>query len=222
VNDKELSQNFHKQLKAFCLTHQHANLSKAGRLLGMSQPATSLLIKSLETRLDTKLFERRGPKISTTQNGEHLYALALPIVNALDELPDKYSSLHGEVNSGSLNIAAGESTTLYLLPKYIRSFKRQYEQVKLQIHNSDGRDQFELLRRGDIDFLIGSVNSELPSDISYTPIFSYRLMLITPSDHPLANQTEVNIEHIGQYPLIWKPVVGRSSKNMFQWIWAFL
>lgn len=205
MNDKELSQNFHKQLKAFCLTHQHANLSKAGRLLGMSQPATSLLIKSLEERLDTKLFERRGPKINTTQNGEYLYELALPIVNALDELPDKFSSLHGNVNSGSLNIAAGESTTLYLLPKYIRSFKRQYEQVKLQIHNSDGRDQFELLRQGDIDFLIGSVDGTPPSDISYTPVFSYRLMLITPSDHPLANQTEISIKDIGRYPLIMPP-----------------
>jgi len=171
----------------------------------MSQPATSLLIKSLETRLDTKLFERRGPKISTTQNGQYLYELALPIVNALDELPDKFSSLHGEVNTGSLNIAAGESTTLYLLPKYIRSFKRQFEKVQLQIHTSDGRNQFELLRQGEIDFLIGSVNRTLPLDISYTPIFSYRLMLITPRDHVLANQTEVNIEHIGKYPLIMPP-----------------
>lgn len=205
MNDKELSKNFHKQLKAFCLTHEHSNLSKAGRLLGMSQPATSLLIKSLESRLDTKLFERRGPKINTTKNGQYLYELALPIVSALDELPSKFSSMHGNVNSGSLNIAAGESTTLYLLPKYIRSFKRQYEQVKVQIHNSNGRDQYEMLRQDDIDFLIGSVDGTLPADIRATPVLSYRLMLITPSDHPLANKTEINIEDIGQYPLIMPP-----------------
>jgi len=205
VNDKELSQNFHKQLKAFCLTHQLANLSKAGRELGMSQPAISLLIKSLEARLQTRLFERRGPKLSTTKNGEHLYTLALPIVKALDELPDKFANLHGNVNSGSLNIAAGESTTLYLLPKYISSFKRQYEQVKLNIQSSDGRDPFELLRRGEIDFLIGTVNDSLPNDISYTSVFSYRIMLITPPEHELANQAEISIEDIGRYPLIMPP-----------------
>jgi len=205
VNDKELSQNFHKQLKAFCLTHENCNLSAAGRKLGMSQPAISLLIKSLEKRLQTTLFERRGPKISITRNGNYLYKLAFPIVKALDELPAEFSALHGNINSGSLDIAAGESTTLYILPRYIHSFKQDYEQVNLRLHNSDGRDPVTMIRNGEIDFMIGAMHDNIPDDITYTPVFSYRMMLITAMNHELSQQATIELKDISRYPLIMPP-----------------
>lgn len=216
MTDKELSQNFHKQLKAFCLTHESSNLSKAGRQLGMSQPAISLLIKSLEKRLQTTLFERRGPKISPTRNGKYLYDLALPIVTALDDLPDHFSALHGNVNSGSIDIAAGESTTLYLLPRYIKRFKQQYDQVNLHLHNSDGRDPLTLLRNSDVDFIIGNMGDHIPDDIVYTPIFSFRLMLITAANHALTQQGTFTLEDICKYPLIIPPSNRGTSKNINQ------
>lgn len=205
MNDKELSQNFHKQLKAFCLTHESCNLSAAGRKLGMSQPAISLLIKSLEKRLDTTLFERRGPRISNTRNGIYLYKLAQPVVKALDELPAEFSALHGNINSGSLDIAAGESTTLYILPRYIHSFKQQYEQVNLRLHNSDGRDPVSMIRNDEIDFMIGAMHDKVPEDITYTPVFLYRMMLITAKNHALTQQATIELQDICRYPLIIPP-----------------
>lgn len=182
----------------------------------MSQPAISLLIKSLETRLQTTLFERRGPKISTTINGKYLYDLALPIVTALDELPTQFSALHGNINSGSINIAAGESTTLYILPRYIRSFKQQYEQVQIRLHNSDGRDPVALIRNGEVDFMIGNLNDVIPDDITYTPIFSYRLMLITALNHDLSKQANFSLADICEYPLIIPPRNLGTSKSINQ------
>ena len=198
------SSNRLKQLRAFCLAAQAGSISKAAEKLFLSQPSVSLLIKSLETDLDVVLFERRGPRIDLTPHGKTLLEIAQPLVERVDQIPEVFTARMGRVNAGSINIAAGESTILYLLPKYIATFRDHYENVSLHLHNVTGRDGMELLREGEVDFVVGSL-IDIPDDISYTPIFSYRPMLITPKNHPLAENNHLTLKDISQHGLILPP-----------------
>jgi len=170
----------------------------------LSQPSVSLLIKALEDQLGSRLFERRGPRIRLTEAGQVLLETALPVVEAMDEIPDRFAARLGAVRSGSLDIAAGESTILYLLPEYVKRYTDLYPQVKLRLHNVTGRDGLKMLRNGEVDFAVGSM-FEMPDDIVYRPIFSYEPMLITAPGHPLASQPRVTLEAISPYGLILPP-----------------
>ena len=109
-------QNRLKQLRAFCYAAQSQSISKAAERLFLSQPSVSLQVRALEREMDITLFERKGPRIALTPEGQVLYELALPLVDGIDHLSDAFAERRGDLDSGELNIAAGESTILYILP----------------------------------------------------------------------------------------------------------
>ena len=197
-------QNRLKQLRAFCYSAQTLSISKAAERLFLSQPSVSLQVRALEQELDITLFERKGPRISLTPEGHVLYELASPLVEGIDHLSEAFAERRGDLDSGELNIAAGESTILYILPELMAGFARQYPGIRLRLHNVTGRDGLALMRADEVDFAVGSM-LEVPDDISYQPIYTYDTVLITPRDHPLGKIPEPTLEDISPYGLILPP-----------------
>jgi DNA-binding transcriptional LysR family regulator len=108
------------------------------------------------------------------------------------------------VDQGVLNIAAGESTILYILPDPVRNFVDQYPGIELKMHNVTGRDGLAMLRADQVDLAVGSM-LDVPDDITYRPFVTYQPTLITPKDHPLAGKESVSLEEIAPYGLILPP-----------------
>ena len=193
-----------QQLRGFCEAARLGNISRAAESLFLSQPSVSLQIRALEDELDAHLFERRGPKIKLTSEGELLYEMALPLVTGMEALKDEFHSRRDNVELGRLDIAAGGSTLLYVLPPYVESFVETYPQVELKLHNVTGKRGLERLRAGEADFAVGPL-FEIPDDLSFHPFVSYEPMLITCPGHPLAEKKRVTLRDISQYPLILPP-----------------
>jgi DNA-binding transcriptional LysR family regulator len=196
-----------KQLRAFVQTAQTESISAAAERLGLSQPSISLQIKGLETELKTILFERRGPKIKITPAGKVLFELALPLVEGMDRLSDVFASRLGDVETGNLDIAAGEATILYILPGIVEAFNKKYPNIKLRLRNVTGRNGMAMLRRDEADFAVGSM-IERVEDMNYYPIFTFDPVLIAPRGHPLAKtaqQRSLTLEDISPYGLILPP-----------------
>jgi len=211
-------QNRLKQLRAFCHAAQTGSISKAAERLFLSQPSVSLQIKALERELDVSLFERRGPSIELTPEGKILYELSAPLVEGIDTLPESFSVQRGSLETGELNIAAGESTILYILPDVMKQFTQTYPGIRVRLHNVTGRDGMSLLRANEIDFAVGSF-IDVPDDITYHPIYSYDPVLITPVDHPLTQKQDFRLEDITPYGLILPPrhlSTWRMVKMVFQ------
>ncbi|MBN2887686.1 MAG: LysR family transcriptional regulator [Chromatiaceae bacterium] len=197
-------QNRLKQLRAFCHAARTGSVSAAAEKIFLSQPTVSLQIQALEREFGTVLFERRGPKIKLTPEGELLFQMAEPLVEGMDKLHETFAIQSGRVDQGVLNIAAGESTILYILPDPVRAFVDQYPGIELKLHNVTGRDGLAMLRADEVDLAVGSM-LEVPDDISYRPFVTYRPTLITPLEHPLAGRQEVTLEDIAPFGLILPP-----------------
>lgn len=197
-------QNRLKQLRAFCHAAQTGSISKAAERLFLSQPSVSLQIKALERELNVSLFERRGPSIELTPEGKILYGLSVPLVEGIDALPDTFSMRRGNLESGELNIAAGESTILYILPDFLTHFTKNYPGIRVRLHNVTGRDGMSLLRANEIDFAVGSF-IDVPEDISYCPIFHFEPVLITEVNHPLIHKPDFTLQDLSEYGLILPP-----------------
>ena len=205
ANDRNLyKRNRLKQLRAFCTAARLGSISKAADALFLSQPSVSLQVKALETELGRTLFERRGPKIELTPDGLAVYELSASLVEGIDRLPEAIDARLQNLKSGEVSIAAGESTILYILPRYIAEFKKQFPGVKVTLHNVTGRDGLALLRADGADFAVGSM-LDVDADIDYEPLFEFSPVLITPCDHPLAGHDEVTLADISPYGLILPP-----------------
>ena len=113
-------QNRLQQLRGFYHAARTKSISKAAARMGLSQPSVSLQIKALEEELGTQLFERRGPRIELTHDGQRLLELARPLVEGIDGLEVSFASLRESADSGTVTIAAGGSTIQYLLPPFVQ------------------------------------------------------------------------------------------------------
>ena len=205
-----------KQLRAFCAAARTQSMSRAAEQLGVSQPSISLHIRALEQALKSQLFERRGPRIMLTAEGLSLYEMARPLVDGLDALPESFELRKQALERGEINIAAGESTILYLLPDVVAEFKRRYPDIRLNLHNVTGKGGMGMLRAGEVDFAVGSM-LEVPADIDYRPLFTFSSVLIAPLGHPLGDKAQLRLEDISPWGLILPPR-RLTSWRLIDWI----
>jgi DNA-binding transcriptional LysR family regulator len=194
-----------KQLRAFCAVARTGTMTVAASELFLSQSAVSLQVKALERELKTVLFERRGPNIRLTPDGRKLLDMARPLVEGIDRLPERFEKeVQGNLDSGEVVIAAGESTIIYILPELVSRFRERYPNIHVQIRNVTGRDGLAMIREDEVDFAVGSM-LDVPSDISYTPMYTFDAALIMPEGHPLASKPDIRIEDIAPFGLILPP-----------------
>ena len=179
-------------------------MSKASITLFASQPTISLQIKALEEALEIKLFERRGPHLKLTTEGEILYNLASPLVQGIDRIKESFIAQYGDLASGELSIAAEESTILCTLTKPIQKFAQDHPGIRLKLVNVTGQDGRDLVLADQTDFAISSL-LDVPEALNYKPFVSYPSVLIMPKDHPLTKLPMITLKDIGQYGMIIPP-----------------
>ncbi|SKA00203.1 LysR family transcriptional regulator [Novilysobacter spongiicola] len=193
-----------KPLRAFCQTVRLGSISRAAEALFLSQPAVTLQLQALERDMGVRLIERSGRRWVMTPEGEALYELARPLVEGVDGLDTVFRERIRGLDAGELNIAAGSSTILYLLPRVVEAFRTAYPEVRLNLHNVTGASGLELLRSDAVDFAVGSM-LDVPADLDYAPVAQFDPMLITPLDHPLARRRSPTLEDLSPYGLILPP-----------------
>jgi DNA-binding transcriptional LysR family regulator len=202
--DLRYKQNRLQQLRGFCYAAAEGSISRAAERMFLSQPSVSLQIQALERELATKLFDRHGPKIILTREGELLFQLAMPLVEQIDKLPDEFAVRRGDADQGRVDVAAGWSTILYVLPRYVELFRARHPKIELKLHNVTGAEGLAQLRAGHVDFAVGPL-LEVPEDIAFHPIVSYEPLLITALDHPLATKEHLTLRELSKYAFILPP-----------------
>jgi DNA-binding transcriptional LysR family regulator len=115
-----------KPLRAFCQVARLGSVSRAAEALYLSQPAVTLQLQALERELGVRLLERSGRRLTPTREGELLYELAKPLVEGLDGLAATFREQVRGLDAGELNVAAGSSTILYLLPGIVDAFRQRH------------------------------------------------------------------------------------------------
>src|SRR5881396_2220055 len=122
-------QNRFQQLRGFCNAAAMGSISKAAKLMRLSQPAVSQQIQTLESETAVKLFVRRGSGLQLTHEGQLLFEMARPLVEQLEHLDEQFRQRRSEVDEGRIEIAAGGSTIFHVLPKHIEAFRRAHPKI---------------------------------------------------------------------------------------------
>ncbi len=87
-----------RQLAAFCAVVERKSFSQAAERLGVTQPAVSLQVRSLEKRLGTQPLDRSGRRVEPTEAGLRLYRGAQRLLALEEQLLDEVT---GEATASS-------------------------------------------------------------------------------------------------------------------------
>src|SRR6201987_5808420 len=101
-----------KQLAAFCGVVERRSFSQAAEQLGVTQPAVSLQVRSLEKRLGRQLLDRSGRRVEATEAGQRLYRSAQRLLAQEEQLlaelgEEAEGELTGRLGTGGSNGPGG-------------------------------------------------------------------------------------------------------------------
>lgn len=128
---------FPVQLNAFgCFeaAGRHSNFTLAARELGITQAAVSKQIKTLETQLNTRLFERGNRAVALTSEGKKLFEAVTVGLKSIGEAVDDISRAG---RAAELTITTTVAmASLWLMP-YIASFRAEHPGTNIKLVASD-------------------------------------------------------------------------------------
>ena len=190
-----------QNLMAFIQVSETGSFSRAAEKLYVTQPAVSKRITALEQALKVQLFDRIGKTVQLTEAGRALLPSARRIINELDESRRIISNLSGRVG-GALRIGTSHHIGLHRLPPVLRSFTADYPEVELDIHFMDSEEACEAVLRGDLELAIATLPSRPDKKLTTHIIWHDPLDFVVGNQHPLAQQTEMTLADLLQYPAI--------------------
>ncbi len=129
-------------MRVFLGILEHGSLSAAGRELGMSQPAVSNHLHTLEERFGVALLTR-GRGLRATPAGECLAGHARRVLGELEALEEEmacHSAPHGR-----LLVGASSTPGEILMPRLAVRFSAEYPEVALDVHIGDTRETLDAL-----------------------------------------------------------------------------
>lgn len=189
-----------RQLAAFCAVVERKSFSQAAERLGVTQPAVSLQIRSLEKRLGRQLLDRSGRRVEPTEAGRRLYRSAQRML-ALEErlLEDVASGGEGEL-VGALELGASTGPAAIVVPLLLCEFQREHPAVRVSLTVADTHAVVELVGERELELgIVGAARRQ--RGVAFEPFFRDEVVLVTPPDHRFAGRT-VTIEELAAEPLI--------------------
>jgi len=127
------------QLRTFLTVIDCGSFSEAAKVLGISQPAVTMQLQSLESDLGVTLLDRRYRRIDLTEAGRLLQPHALRTIAEVDGARDEIERLSGEVG-GRLEIAASTTPGAYVIPRLLGGFVSTYPSVSVTVTVHDTAD----------------------------------------------------------------------------------
>jgi DNA-binding transcriptional LysR family regulator len=189
-----------RQLAAFCAVVERRSFSHAAEQLGVTQPAVSLQIRSLEKRLGVQLFDRSGRRVEPTEAGTRLYRNAQRLL-AMEEqlLADLGSEAEGDL-VGRLEIGGSTGPGGTVLPVVLAEFQQLHPAVHVALAVSDTQHVVEQVARREVELgVVGA--SRRHRGVTFEPFFRDEVVLAVPVGHRFAGK-EVSLEELRSEPLV--------------------
>ena len=189
-----------RQLAAFCAVVERKSFSQAAERLGVTQPAVSLQVRSLEKRLGRRLLDRSGRRVEPTEAGLALYRGAQRLLALEGQLLEELEAgAEGEVG-GTLEVGASTGPGSTVVPVLLCEFQRANPGVAISLSISDTQSVVDRVAARELELgVVGAARRH--RGVSFEPFFRDEVVLACPADHRFAGRT-VTLDELREEPLI--------------------
>ena len=181
-------------LRVFSAVAESGSLVVAASKVHLTPSAISHSLKSLETDLGCRLFERVGKRMVLNQAGEQLLAQIVGPLTELDAAAEAIKRL-GKWGHTRLRVATSASACQHVLPQVIRELKKNDPGIELRIESGDTPRAIELLRGNKVDLAL-SIAPDNANGLEVRPLFRDELMFVFSASHPWADGRPITREEI--------------------------
>jgi LysR family hydrogen peroxide-inducible transcriptional activator len=181
-----------RQLQALIAISDHGSFSAAAQALHTVQSNVSSHIARLESELGAQLVDRQNGNL--TEEGVAVVERARRVVFELEAVVADVAALRHEV-SGTARIGMIGTTARWLAPLLLDRLGSLHPKVRLVIADGTSATLEPLLSAGRLDAAVLNLPHNSP-DLADKPLFDEDLLLVVPSEHPLARHDSVEMSSL--------------------------
>lgn len=173
-------------LTVFDAVMQLQHITRAARMLGMSQPAVSNAVSRLKSMFSDELFIRSGRGIEPTARAHQLYG---PIRQALQLVSNEVLGVgfDPQTSQREFSIIINSPLDLLLAPKILNSLRCASSNVTINIESLVNENIEKQLRYQELEFSIDYRRIDR-SDFHNQLLFEDELVAISSNNHPRVRQ----------------------------------
>ncbi|MDO4355514.1 MAG: LysR family transcriptional regulator [Clostridia bacterium] len=190
------------QLTYFAVTARHQHFTRAAEELFISQPSLSYAISSLEEELGTRLFEKKGRNVALTKYGKLFLNHVERALAEIEQGKAELAKLTG-ATAGHIDMAYITPMSACRVPRLISAFMSIAENAgtTFSFNHGGNASLIEGLQSQKYDVILCSRRPD-ESKIHTVPLFTQSMEVILPEDHPLAQQPQLSVTQLADYPLV--------------------
>jgi DNA-binding transcriptional LysR family regulator len=169
---------------AFAL-YDELSVSRAARLLGMSQPAVSMALRRMRETFDDPLFIRVPSGIAPTPRAHAIVKLARPLVQRLQGDLLKNAAFDPATSTRTITIAMSDVGEMAFLPRLLERLRVTAPGCAVQSVATTGQQLAHDIEKGDVDLAIGYFPALALKNFRHRRVSAHRFACLLRADHPI-------------------------------------
>lgn len=191
-----------RNLRCFMKVYQLGSLHRAAQDMYLSVQAVSRIITKLEEEIGENLFIRSSSGLYPTPAADKLKEHTYIILEQFDKIKEDLSHTDTEEVS-TLRIASTYAVLKYLSVDFIKSFYKEYPNIRLNFVEYPEYPIYEMLKKGQLNVAF----LPLPIDVKLFDMvycFSHHYCAVMNVKHPLASKKVLEYKDLNGVPLALK------------------
>ncbi|MFN2167921.1 MAG: LysR family transcriptional regulator [Anaerolineae bacterium] len=181
---------------------EEGNYRKAAARLGLSQPALSRGIQTLEAALGTRLFDRTSRGVQPTQIGQLVLERGRSLLAGASDLENEIRMALG-LEAGALAVGAGPYAAEISVGPACGRLQREHPGLNLDVRVGDWEFLTILVLAGEVDVAVAELSIAAANDrLTTEALPRHPGRFVCHAGHALTRQKRPTLEDVLSYPLV--------------------
>lgn len=189
-----------RELRYFVEVVRQGGFTRAARVLNVTQPTISKMIRQLEENLAASLLIRGPRGIRLTEVGRIAYERATHILRGMDDLKAEVDALMG-ISRGTLRLGLPPMIGATFFPDVLREFRRLFPEINLSVAEHGGKRIEEMILAAELDVGVSLMPFEAKL-FDGLPVADHDLVLVAPQAGSWAARQTVALAELAEEPFV--------------------
>ena len=198
-------------LRYFLAVAREHSITKAAKILHVTQPTLSRQLQDLEEELGHSLMVRNNHHFQLTPEGILLRKRAEEVMEIIGKTEKEFQELKHSGIAGDIYIGGGETAAMRSIVKVMNDVRQKFPAIRFHLYSGNAEDVMDRLDNGLLDFglLLQPVEIEKYENIELPDKECWGLLMR--KDHPLAERSSILKQDILNTPLLCSRLTIRRS-----------
>ena len=190
----------------------YGSVSDAARVLHMSQPNASKMLKKIEEEFGFLLFERLNSRLHPTEEARLIFDQVESTLLSLRRFHSMTEDIR-DMHKGTLTIGGLPLLSRSWLPNVLAQFMHKHPGINTTFHTRSSKKLIELVAERQLDIAVGMLSIEDPL-VECTVLTSLEMVAAIPIKHALANRPHIDAKDLHQQDFVSLSVLDHSREQI--------